>query len=272
MRRLDDVDQSDDMMTNLQYLKEVACLPTPGPMGDRQSVHAYKTGLVIDIICPISRGSAYRPRKMFWDAIDEIYFDQIAFGPGAVAITATIINRANPPLVLGKIETLIPPIPKDPPLKWKHDTMGQTIQRRGESDLHLWIRSKPPTLDKWENLKFRQLCDELLSWLPEARHSMDAPVEAFEKRSGFYWNQNHIITYTPIPLPERKEPSVKDLMGMLRLFKGVIDQMGAREWEFWLVDEDVHVAYGDMAFIGDPPPVVPPDPELGNQTASLAVS
>ena len=271
-RRLFDVDQSNDMMTTLLYLKEVACIPLPGIQEDRREVHGYKTGLSIDAICPTYPGKQNRPWPLFQAAIDVLYFDQIGYGPAAAAITGTIISRKYPYEFRGKIETLVPPIPKDPPQKWKQDTIDHIkIPRTGESDLYMWIRSKWPTLDKWESQKFRELCDELLAWLPQTRSSVDDPVEAFEKRSGISWSNNHIITYTPIPLPDRKEPSVDNLMHMLRLFQGIIDQMGAREWEYWLVDRDVHVAYGDMAFIGDPPPVVPPDHELGNQTASLGI-
>lgn len=169
----------------------------------------------------------------------------------------------------GEIRSYIPHIPSPAKSKWPSNSFTLKMPREGEPDLHLWIKSSLPTLDKWESDKVHLLCERVFGWL-EGRTSLLDPVEGFEQRPGFYWLDNHIMRYTPFTLPGRNKPTVHDMLNVVEYFQIIIERCGARKWEYWLVDQDVHVAYGEMTFIrGPPPPVFPPPPEFayGNQTA-----
>lgn len=257
--------QAADMTLDLIDLQGKSCINQAGQRVVVQASTASHTLTEVVVLCEPNVGLQLLDQIARFDAVLEVINDgQIAYGPAAVDCEiwlfppASGVSRKR----IGKISTQYQTVPPPPVSDWTGDSMRLRV-----SDSPGWrLRVQTdhilgPTLDRWDTLYFKRLCDYVIRWM-RATGPQQRPI------GKFWWalppsSKQHItIKCQPIVVQGCDPTTVGVIIGVMETLLIIFDYYGARPLRFNIVNsQDCQVGVGWMEF-----GTVPPQLGLTNTT------
>ena len=206
-------------------------------------------------------------------ALRVLYEGQEAYGPAAIygQITSLGIN----PRGIGQVGAHVLNVPPTPRANWPE--RGLIILRiHASNTLRLRVQTVPaqPTLDIWNTMWFRKLCEQTQHWLRDQSLPPQTPMRSFWVQLDPYWQQKITVRFEPLNVARTGAvATIEVLVNVMETLMNILDQFGARPMIFSVLNnQGSHIGVGYLEYGEVPPQLGLPNAtaiDLINQTAVL---
>ena len=186
-------------------------------------------------------------------ALRVLHEGQELYGPAAIycEINSVGINVRH----IGQIGAHVLSVPPTPRADWPE--VGAIILRIHASEtLRLKVQtvSAHPTLDIWDTMWFRKLCEQTQFWLRGQTLPPETPMRSFWIPLDPYWKQQITIRFEPLGIPRAGVATIGVLTNIMETLISILDYYGARPMIFSILgSEGGYIGLGFLDF-GQVPP------------------
>ena len=250
---LTDVSQVAEIKEALLKLRPKVCTDRQGRRQIIQRSRVAHTWTEIFALCEDEGFDLQDQKAKLTAALRVLYQGQETYGPAAIygEINSVGIN----PRRIGQIGAHVLSVPPTPQADWPE--VGVIILRIYASEtlrLRVQTVSAHPTLDVWDTMWFRKLCEQTQFWLRDQVLPPQTPMRSFWIQLDPYWKQQITIRFEPLNIQRGEVATIEVLTNIMQTLISILDYYGARPMIFSVLsNEGGYIGVGYLEF-GQLPP------------------